>query len=431
MCQDHSGDGEESPPQAGRHTTGSGSDFPWELGVFDAHCHPTDKMTSVPLIPNMKARALTVMSTRSQDQELVFTVALEQGVTDGKALFAPQASDHLTKRVVPCFGWHPWFSYQLYDDSIPDPIYNGSAESKIAHYDNILVPAPSSKDPAFSAGLQDPQPLSEFIRETRARLEQHPLALVGEIGVDKAFKLPELWTETSQIQRNDEERLTPGGREGRRLSPHSVSIPHQTAVLKAQLQLAGELNRAVSVHGAQAHGMLYNTIAECWRGHEKEVVSRRQQKRVAPNAEEFAYSSDEDEETDIPAPKVRKSLPYPPRICLHSFSGPIEVLKQYTHPSVPAKIFFSFSVLVNWGETTNQKVEAMRTKIAEVIKATPDNRILIESDLHAAGDELDGYLEEICRIVCDIKGWELRAGVERLAKNWRTFVFDDNDDDNE
>lgn len=398
--------------------------FPWDVGVFDAHCHPTDTMSSVAAIPHMNARGLTVMSTRLQDQALVFDVALEQGVQNKDTLFSQQASPE--KRFIPSFGWHPWFSYQIYDDTTTNASkYDGSAESKIAHYDQILAPAPSAKNPAFGVGLPNPRPLSQFIQETRERLEKSPFALVGEVGLDKAFRIPESWTSSPDAEQTPQrdESLTPGGREGRHLSPHRVSLDHQSAILKAQLKLAGELNRAASVHGVQVHGALYNVLAECWKGHKKEVLSKREKKRIAANAENFEMSDDEDEEK-LKQQQHQRAKPFPPRICLHSYSGPVNMLKQYIHPSVPAAIFFSFSVAINWDPEAGAEDDKNK-KTADVIRAVPDDRILVESDLHTAGPRIDQALEDACRLVCDIKGWPLRDGVERLARNWRHFVFGD------
>lgn len=428
MCQQHGlVDGEQSGTVSAAGSRQPGETlpkepFPWDAGVFDAHCHPTDTMTLVSSIPDMKARALTVMSTRSQDQDLVHDLALEQGVETLETIFSTGETTS-RRRVLPSFGWHPWFSYQIFDDGAPEPTYDGTAAGKIAHYDKILSPAPSSHGDKFSSRLQDPMPLSEFIGETRARLKRHPNALIGEIGLDKAFRIPESWTVVGDDERD--ESLTPGGREGRRLSPHRVNIAHQTTILKAQLRLAGELNRAVSVHGVQVHGGLYNAISDCWKGHEKEVLSRREQRKIAPHAHDL----DDDSSTDHDSPaetrpgKNRKegmaSKPFPPRICLHSYSGPVNILNQYIHKSVPSKVYFSFSTAINFdpeGGDKNQKTE-------EAIRTCPDDRILVESDLHTAGDRMDDALESICRKVCELKGWELRKGVEQLARNYREFVI--------
>ncbi|KAK3391088.1 hypothetical protein B0H63DRAFT_467231 [Podospora didyma] len=421
-------DGQAPSQRAGE--LGFSDDFPWHVGVCDAHCHPTDTMASIASVGGMRARVLTIMATRSQDQELVAAVAADHGVTDQGWLSSPPSpsAGQAVEKVVPAFGWHPWFSYQFYDDDAAEStsdLSEAAGARKAKHYTAVLSPVP---DADFISSLPEPQPLSGFIAETRQRLLAHPAAIVGEIGLDKAFRLP--WGTAKPSER--EEGLTPGGREGRMLSPYHVKMPHQVQVLKTQLRLAGELGRPVSVHGVQAHGVLYDAISSLWKGHEKEVVSRRKQKMVAAGAEDFSSSEDEDEDFDWGAegdtepqrttkskalPKPYEPKPFPPRICLHSFSGPVQMLKQYLNPAIPARIFFSCSMVVNLATAGGE------SKFADVIRACPDDQLLVESDLHTAGDEMDLVLEQMYTKVCQVKGWTLLEGVERIRNNYRDFIF--------
>jgi Tat protein secretion system quality control protein TatD with DNase activity len=415
MCQDHQDTGENTSHALPRQDGDNLEPFPWDIGVFDAHCHPTDTMSSIASIPNMSARVLTVMSTRAQDQDIIPSLAESHGIQGPDALTAISSS----RRILPAFGWHPWFCYQLYDDSLPPqkatyPPDTDPAKAKAAHYKSVLVPSP---DDEFISSLPDPIPLSTYLPQIRSRLEAYPLALIGEVGLDKGFRLPVPWTDAEHGPRDTS--LTPGGREGRWLSPHRVSVPHQTNILLAQLRLAGELGRACSVHGVQAHGALFDALRSMWKGHEREVVPKRKQKLVAKDAEDWGDDSDGEggERTAEGGRLVLPARPFPPRICLHSFSGPAQVLRQYLHPSIPAKIFFSFSVAINLS------TEGGEAKFPEVVKACPDDRILVESDLHVAGEMMDAMLEDMYRKVCEIKGWGLRDGVERIARNYEEFVF--------
>ncbi|KAJ9636810.1 Cut9-interacting protein scn1 [Coniosporium tulheliwenetii] len=353
--------------------------FPWHLGVFDAHCHPTDTMSTLSAIPSMKAKILTIMATRAQDQELVVQAASKLGIQSSDAA-ASLESLSKEERIVPCFGWHPWFSHQMYDSAAYSDKETLDDEDKIAHYQSVLDPR--SEDRAFLLALPDPRPLAQFLAETRRHLEQHPLALVGEVGLDKSFKIPEAWMPEHQERRDDS--LTPGGREGRRLSPYRVSIEHQKV----------------------ASGVLFETLRETWKGHEK--IGRRKQKKMQENAKHVGT----DENSDEKAPK-----PYPPRICLHSYSGSAQQLSQYYQQSIPVDVFVSFSTAINFsGSRPPDAVE-------EAIKAVPDGNVLVESDLHIAGEHMDRHLEDIVRIVCRVKGWSLEDGVRQLGKNWKRFVF--------
>ncbi|GAM86276.1 hypothetical protein ANO11243_042880 [Dothideomycetidae sp. 11243] len=356
--------------------------FPWHLGVFDAHCHPTDTLSSLSDIPSMKARVLTVMATRAQDQDLVTQAADDLAKVDYLQHFHRCG-------IVPSFGWHPWFSHQLYDEKQYDNAIALSPSQKTHHYQSVLTPPPSE---AFISSLPAPRRLSSYLSSARQSLIAHPHALLGEIGLDRGFRLPEPWDPSSQSERD--EGLTPGGREGRRLSPHRVTIEHQRLVLQAQLRLAGELQRAVSVHGVQAHGLLHDALEESWGG----PVAKQKRK---------AFAGEDG--------KGGEKLPFPPRVCLHSYSGPPDTVKQYLRPGVPVEIFFSFSIAINFQPPT--------ARVEDAIRAVPDDRVLVESDLHTAGERMDAMLEDIVRKICELKEWGLEDGVQRLRDNWKRFVL--------
>ncbi|KAI4243257.1 MAG: hypothetical protein L6R40_003625 [Gallowayella cf. fulva] len=385
--------------------------FPWDLGVFDAHCHPTDTIASQHNIPKMKARALTIMATRGEDQDLVRQFTNRYGVEKGiLELGGSQADLDSSERLVPAFGWHPWFSHQIHDDlssTHSDPQRPNARQ----HYQSVLSPSPD--DDEFLASLPEPRPLSDLLDQIRNNLTTFPSALVGEIGIDRSFRLPMQWAHDREEKRD--EGLTPGGREGRQLSPYRVRIDHQRKILKAQLNLAGELQRPVSVHGVAAHGILFETLKKTWKGYERRVISKSKSRRKSN-----AAGAHENEATFDPgaghgtSKATTGSKPYPPRICLHSYSGPLDTLKQYLDPSIPASIYFSFSRLVNFSNRTEKAVA--------VIKDVPNDKILVESDLHSAGDSMDQLLEDIVRSVCEIKGWSLTEGVKQLASNWKRFI---------
>ncbi|KAL8826416.1 MAG: hypothetical protein Q9170_007411 [Blastenia crenularia] len=382
-------------------------DFPWHLGIFDAHCHPTDTIASLDDVPKMKARALVIMSTRSEDQEIVRRFVDRYGVQSKH--FDGHDGNSFDTELVPSFGWHPWFSYQIFDDS--SSLHSEAKKiDSIHHYRSVLAPSP---DDGFISTLPEPRSLSVFLNQLRGNLKKFPYALVGEVGIDRSFRLPTQWTHDDDAKRDA--NITPGGREGRRLSPYRVQIDHQRKILGAQLGLAGELGRPVSVHGVAAHGLVYETLKETWQGHEKKVLSKRERKRRTSADNAHAIEAAGDSTGAREEDRTFQPKPYPPRICLHSYSGPSDALKQYLDPSIPATIYFSFSRLVNFSNRSEKAVE--------VVKAVPNDKILVESDLHSAGDEMDSLLEDVTRLICKIKGWSLNEGVQLLKSNWKRFVF--------
>ena len=379
--------------------------FPWDIGIFDAHCHATDVELSFHKVKDMKTRALVVVATRGDDQQLVARYAADmccESIDDAMNMVLQP-----TTKIIPSFGWHPWFAHHLYDDThsaLKQPLIDNAKEE---HYRSVL--RPRSGDDWKSIDMIDPLPLSVFISHTREKLKKYPSALVGEIGLDKAFRLPYAWT-PKQWEKRDTS-LTPGGREGRRLTRYKICINHQRLILSAQLKLAGEMQRPVSIHGVRAHGMLFETIKETWRhgpkGGNKHMVEDKNGRRGAPRLDTFKdeVETDSAEHTFVP-----------PRICLHSYSGGPTMIAHYIHPSVPIDIFFSFSYVINFCGTAPGNIEA-------TIGAIPDNAILVESDTHEAGKLMENRLEWAVTKICGIKNWTLEEGVFRLRDNWSRFIF--------
>lgn len=445
--------------------------FPWHLGVYDAHCHPTDIMANIPKIQNMQTRCLTVMATRDLDQALVLSTASQHGIRSAKP-----SEWSREQCIVPAFGWHPWFAHTMYIPSdttstststIPSDLRPLTGAAKLAHYQQVLLPSRpfplSPSDTALFASLPDPTPFPLFLAQTRARLQAHPLALVGEVGLDRSFRIPAPWTAEQWAARGPDSGLTPGGREGRRLTPFRCAPGHQKDVLKAQLGLAGELGRAVSLHGVQAHGALFEVVREGWAGCERVVRSKRAEKRerkgrkkegegegggdgggsVALSSPQSKIGDDDHDDDDDDDGQVEDGgegrehasqpdvdgevhakqptpQPFPPRICLHSYSGSPANFKQYLNPAIPCDVYASFSTAINLGDELDADTPK---EFEDVVRAVPDERVLVESDLHTAGDEMDRRMEDIVRRICRIKGWGLEDGVRRLGENWRAFVF--------
>lgn len=412
-----------------------GDDFPWHLGVYDAHCHPTDTMSSVPSIPNMKAKGLAIMATRAQDQDLVVETARKHAIKRSACL---EEAEERGSKVVPCFGWHPWFSYQIYDDRNVSTMFHGKAElndeEKVKHYSSVLSPkrdlaSVSEEDRRLFLSLPSPQPLSTFLDLTHKNLTSFPTALVGEVGLDRSFRIPLPW---SDIENHRDDSLTPGGREGRKLSPFRVDMEHQKLILLAQLGLAAQENRAVSLHGVQAHGILFETVKSTWKGKEKKVRSKKERKRDREEErmmQQHQVNEDEGSVSDLQNndnTEKEDTPPYPPRICLHSYSGNPSSFRQWLDPSIPLEVYASFSTAINCSDkhtSGNEGEDDTPENLKELIRIVPDDRILTESDLHVAGDRMDAYLQDIARRICRIKGWELEDGLIRLGRNWRRFVF--------
>ena len=110
----------------------------------------------------------------------------------------------------------------------------------------------------------------------------------------------------------------------------------------------------------------------------------------------------------------------PPTIMLHSYSGSAEQVQQLVsigrgtevaEEAVGRRLYFSFSAALAQ-RTLNKSKTRMR--------AVPDDRILIETDLESM-DEMNGALADVVGIIADAKGWSIDETVEQTWANFLRF----------
>lgn len=125
--------------------------------------------------------------------------------------------------------------------------------AKEKHYRSLFLPLPNAEleDPftALLAYLPDPVSLSSYMSTLRKNMNAHPSALLGEVGLDRVVRVPLFFP-------------APGHPSGDplQLTPFSIPLAHQLAVLEAQLGLAVELGRAVSMHSVKAQAVTKELI---------------------------------------------------------------------------------------------------------------------------------------------------------------------------
>ncbi|KIY73576.1 TatD DNase family Scn1, partial [Cylindrobasidium torrendii FP15055 ss-10] len=307
--------------------------------ITDVHCHPTDAA----IITDASLQALKInicaMSTRTSDQSLVKDLARR-----------------LPENVIPCFGYHPWFTHFV--------TLQGGV-SKNIHYSS-LFPSGAPDFPELLDVFPEPRTLSDVLSEVRQSLLEFPQAMLGEVGIDRIFRVPYDYDASP-----------------RKLSPFVVPLDHQLAILEAQIDLAVELKRNISLHSVKAPLPT------------KELLDSMQKK----------YG---DRWNQI-------------SIDLHScgLSPDMWLDIQKHHPNA----FLSLSTVIN-SRSPNH---------IALIKACEDDRLLVESDYNDI-DACTPKTWEMVQIIAETKGWALEqvweeaveeknwGAVRKLERNWQRFA---------
>ena len=366
------------------------------MRYFDVHCHIQEDARCAEKIVRLVStggggggghrRRLAVMGTRPSDwptvHQLMETVKVSPATAD-------------TGLLVPCFGYHPWFAHQY-------------------------------------------QP--EHLDQLKRWLLRYPRAIVGECGWDRVATIPlahladDLGLRHSASSNDDDkddnhhdnhhETATDatGGPTERRSSTVAAPLDsptpqppppqpqpqysrinsfdsHQTLVFQRHFDLAVELQRPMSIHVVQAHGYLLDYLREL----ADRFPSMRQWKRLS-NGEQVA---------------MERSL-VPPRIMLHSYSGPTDLLRQLLklRGGIGARIYISLSTIIHR--------RLPEERVHDLMRAIPDDRLLLESDVHDL-DLVPQAIHELAQWVSQVRGWSLEETHQKTWENACRFYGMDMD----
>ncbi|KAF9408783.1 hypothetical protein BGZ76_005800 [Entomortierella beljakovae] len=341
--------------------------------------------------------------------------------------------------------------------------------SKIGHYKKVLsVPNSVAKGylEDLAQHLPEPRDLEPALQELRRKLVEHPDAVLGEIGLDRTARILEPIGTTDTDERREQKRTT-----------HALTIvQHQLDIVREQLKIAASLGRAVSFHCVQAYGHWHDFLIHegkrlkqweidqgyyqrqiqqihasggtavispispagvklsknytarlqreardaAWERHVASTLQESSDEEDDEDEDEEEKDEDEDDETTVNSDETPKlpvapfEVVLPPRLCMHSYGGSVDMLKAFVKMDHPPEVFFSFSILIN-GRLQDKKLK-------ELIMAVPEDRLLVESD-HHSHIQVDNLLVEMVHKIAETRGWTLEETVEKTSRNWNRFVY--------
>ncbi|THV07458.1 Metallo-dependent hydrolase [Dendrothele bispora CBS 962.96] len=310
--------------------------------VIDVHCHPTDASLISPESMENLSITICAMSSNQSDQARVRELA-----------------SAYPDKVVPCFGHHPWFSHII---SLENDV------QKEHHYRTLF----RSNDPDETAvlnelipGLPDPIPLQDVLDELRRNFIDFPNAMLGEVGLDRSFRVAFDYYASP-----------------RKLTPFTVPVEHQLKILQAQIDLAIEFSRNISLHSVKAHQHTMDLLQRLNSGYGERWT------KVSLDMHSCGFS-----------PQMWS-----------------DIQKKYPN------IFLSLSTAIN-SRSSNHR---------SLIDACSPDRILVESDYHTV-DMCAERTWDMVQIVAEVKGWKIETEwteetdeskwgvVRRLESNWKRF----------
>ncbi|ESK92701.1 dnase family scn1 [Moniliophthora roreri MCA 2997] len=309
--------------------------------VVDVHCHPTDSPVASEI---MEALSITIcaMGTRQEDQALVRDLATSY-----------------PEKVVPCFGYHPWFSHRItLKPNVP----------KEDHYRSLFSPSNDEENQILEVLLNvlpEPLTLEEVVSDVRRNLEAFPDAMLGEVGLDRSYRVAYDYFASP-----------------RKLTPFTIPVDHQLVILHAQINVAIELGRNISLHSVKSQQATMDLLSQLRIRHGAKFD------RISLDMHSCGFS-----------PTMWK-----------------DIQRKYSN------VFLSLSTTIN-GRSPNHRV---------LIDACTPDRILVESDFHDVS-ECTERTWDIVKTIAEVKGWHIETEwaeegdgvqpgvVHTLERNWRSF----------
>lgn len=307
--------------------------------LFDAHCH-LSPVVSCKHYENLKKELVNKFALESNIDQTNCLNMMSTNFIDYKLIC--ELSEEFCGIINPNYGVHPWFShlYTLTDFSVSKLSPN---EIKKEHYGSIFIPKKPIPQELLDA-LPVPIYLPSYMKKVEELLKNSPHAGIGEIGIDKSFRVPKcgyLGSEQCQEWIKDPLRKSVIPKEGKdEWSPFRTSMDHQISVVTQFLELAKKLHRPVSIHCVSNYGKIYDTL-----------------KNVFIEEDSNGYS---DEWIDM-----------------HSYSGSVDQIREFTRTFPNIK--FSLSDVLN--------LKRYLTKLKQAFDKgyMKSKNVLLESDLGLDG----------------------------------------------
>lgn len=377
--------------------------------LTDVHCHPTDD-------PRPWGD-ISVLTEKLRCVKIGRVCAMGTSVRDQR--YVAHLARQLPDKIVPAFGYHPWFVHTIATRE------NISAQE---HYRAVFSNKAESPDlQDLLPALPPPVPLNTILHELRSHLESFPNALLGEVGLDRVFRLPrdpKGWSREPDA--NAEEEGQEGGDyhslglRNRPLTNLTPLLDHQLTIVKAQITVAIEMRRSISFHCVRAGGALIALLEDLrtMYPNDDSGLNRRARKQKEKERKYTAQSSDEDMKREPVKPRFSDV-----NLDLHSCTISPDMIEQVQKKF--KNVYVSFSLAIN----------ARQKDLPMQLRACDPDRLLIESDWHSAED-LGARCWTMLRMATDTIGAPLapeelegEARYEHAArllhKNWLRFAHRD------